>query len=325
MTTVAVSAPLALETAVAMRCVVCRSDFPAPLVTEHAELRCANCGFVAACEDGIWRMIAPDRAAMYRRFAREYSEVRAREGRGSNDDAYYLALPFADRTGRNAWQWQIRSRTFRYFRDRVLPRIEAASAGPLAILDVGAGNGWFCYRMTLAGHVPVALDLLDNAADGLGAAQHYFSACAPFVRVHAEMDRLPFAAAQFDLVVFNAAFHYSPDYALTIREALRCLRRGGHIVILDSPFYRDARAGREMLAERRQQFLSKYGFASDSVPSREFLTPADVEQLRSIPGTEWQVLKPWYGWQWALRPWKARLARRREPAKFRMFWGRVLR
>jgi hypothetical protein len=34
-------------------------------------------------------------------------------------------------------------------------------------------------------------------------------------------------------------------------------------------------------------------------------------------------LKPWYGINWALRPAKARLLRRREPAKFYLLWAKV--
>ena len=30
----------------------------------------------------------------------------------------------------------------------------------------------------------------------------------------------------------------------------------------------------------------------------------------------WEIYKPWYGWKWALRPWKARLRRQRPPSRF---------
>jgi hypothetical protein len=33
-------------------------------------------------------------------------------------------------------------------------------------------------------------------------------------------------------------------------------------------------------------------------------------------GIQWKAIRPWYGWKWALRPWKARLKRQREPARF---------
>ncbi len=34
------------------------------------------------------------------------------------------------------------------------------------ILDIGAGNCWMSYRLALAGHKPIAVDLLINKRDG---------------------------------------------------------------------------------------------------------------------------------------------------------------
>lgn len=308
---------------VCLQCTVCGQALRVVDSSDASPAECVRCGFVAACVDGIWRTLPPERSRYYERFMREYAEVRAREGRGSPDPSYYLALPFADLTGRNAWQWSIRATTFHYFARRILPRIESARKAPLRILDVGAGNGWLSYRLALRGHQPVAVDLLDNSEDGLAAAIHYFPACGPFLRLQAEMDRLPFVAAQFDAVIFNAAFHYATNFVVTMREALRCLQPGGFAVVLDSPYYNAAESGRKMVAERREHFLRTYGFASDSVPSREFLTGEDVRSLRHTLGVEWQLATPWYGWRWAMRPWKARLLRRREPAKFHVMWGRA--
>lgn len=61
-------------------------------------------------------------------------------------------------------------------------------------------NGWLAHRLTLAGHRLAAADWLDDADDGLGAANHY---PAEFTRAQADFDEPPFAAGPFDLVVFN--------------------------------------------------------------------------------------------------------------------------
>ena len=42
---------------------------------------------------------APGTGRQTRQFIREYQTVRRAEGRGSDDPAYYRALPFFDRTG----------------------------------------------------------------------------------------------------------------------------------------------------------------------------------------------------------------------------------
>ncbi|HEX5482313.1 MAG TPA: class I SAM-dependent methyltransferase [Terriglobia bacterium] len=275
-------------------------------------------------ELGIWKALPLGREDHFSQFIEEYQTVRRSEGRGSPGGLYYLALPHKDITGRNSWQWKIRAKSFRYLLRKVLPQIADERGGGLDILDVGAGNCWLSYRLALCGHWPVAIDLRTDELDGLGAARHYLRFLSrSFPRFFAEMDRLPFAKAQFDLVIFNASFHYSGDYEATLEEALRCLRRPGHILLIDSPFYSSEESGRKMVAERRQAYREKYGFPSQSVSSGDFLTGRDLEQLTSRYGIQWQLQRPWYGLRWALRPARAWLRRRREPAKFYLFWGTV--
>jgi SAM-dependent methyltransferase len=137
------------------------------------------------------------------------------------------------------------------------------------------------------------------------------------------MDHLPFASEQFDVVLFNASFHYSIDYERTLSEALRCLRHPGNVIIADSPFYWRDESGRTMLEERRMEFQQKFGFRSDSIESREYLTPQVLEALADKLSLQWSVLKPWYGIGWALRPLRSRLFRRREPARFYLLWAKV--
>jgi ubiquinone/menaquinone biosynthesis C-methylase UbiE len=121
---------------------------------------------------------------------------------------------------------------------------------------------------------------------------------------------------QFDVVIFNASFHYSEDYTRTLEEALRCLRRGGHLIVADSPFYRKEESGQKMLHEKRAAFERQYGFRSDSIQSREYLTAETLKRLAVRLHLKWQIYKPWYGIDWAFRPIKAKLTRRREPSKF---------
>ena len=134
------------------------------------------------------------------------------------------------------------------------------------------------------------------------------------------MDCLPFESGQFDVVIFNASFHYSADYERTLREAMRCLRRSGRVIIADTPCYWRDESGKQMLEERRILFEEQFGVRSDPTQSGEYLTQATLDKLASHLRIQWKVGKPWYGLQWALRPLKARLLRRREPSKFYLFW-----
>jgi SAM-dependent methyltransferase len=215
--------------------------------------------------NGIFHSLPSDRQLYFRQFICEYELVRTKEGRGSSSPDYYLALPFKDLTGRNRWQWQIRAKTWNHMAEHLLPKLERSFPRGCEVLDVGAGNCWLSYRMALRGHRPVAVDLLDNDADGLGAARHYMPQLPqPFLRFQAEMDRLPFAPEQFDVVIFDASLHYSVDYGRTLEEAIRCLRRPGHVIIADSPFYSRDEEGRKMVAEKRAAFEQRFGFRSVS-------------------------------------------------------------
>jgi len=309
-----------------LQCVVCGQPWPSATTSKGASNGCPRCGFRILKENGIFRCLAPDRAVHFQRFIQDYELVRSSEGRGSASPDYYLRLPFKDLTGRNAWQWSIRAKTWHHLEKHILRGLAASYPNGCDIVDIGAGNGWASFHLSLRGHRPVAVDLLDNDADGLGAARHFCNHLPrPFPRFQAEMDRLPFAQDQFDVAIFNASFHYAVDYERTLREVLRCLRRPGHIIILDSPFYYRDESGQRMLEEKHSAFQRRFGFRSDSIRSQEFLTGEILEALGAKLSLQWKTFKPWYGWNWALRPFKARLLRRREPSKFYLIWTEVQR
>lgn len=284
---------------------------------------CSRCGFTISLVNGIYRALTPERTKYFSRFISDYEKVREKEGRGSASAEYYLALPFQDLSGHNQWQWSIRAQTFKYLQRRILPQIEAQRSDA-DILDIGAGNCWLSYRLAARGRHPVAVDLLDNEMDGLGAGRHYLANLRnAFPRFAAEMDRLPFASNQFDAVFFNASLHYSTNYLTTLSEAVRCLKRPGYVVVMDSPFYRRQHSGEQMVTEKRQEFQRRFGFSSDSIASEEFLTREKLSAISRQLGLTLQVEKPWYGVQWSLRPLKARLRGKREPAKFYLLWAMV--
>ena len=262
-------------------------------------------------------------AAARQRFLDDYVKIRHAEGRGSHDAAYYLELPYRDITGRLQDQWTIRATSFRYLERRVLPPIERELGRPLRIADLGAGNCWLSYRMALRGHRPVALDILGDPLDGLAAGRHY-QTHVPFARVNAEFDSLPLAPASVDLAIYNASIHYSTDYRRTLAELRRCLNPAGYFLIVDSPVYRRREHGEAMRRERHQQFQATYGFASDTLASIEYFDEEMLAELGRDLGISWQVHKPWYGWQWALRPWKARWNGRRPPSRFWILCGRFV-
>ena len=303
----------ALHLDVSMQCPRCRDDLNG--------LDCMVCGFRLQVSRGIVHALPPERAAHYAHFMKDYERIRAAEGRGSEGEDFYLGLPYKDVTGRNVTQWHIRAQSYDYLTEHILMRIPQKDGK--RILDLGAGNCWMSFRLALAGYQPFAMDLLVNDRDGLGAASHYQRRLLElFPRFQAEAARLPFQDEQFDAVIFNASFHYSEDYAVTLREAFRCIRSGGFVIISDTPWYSCEESGRQMVSERRTAFIHHYGTASDSINSLEYLTDDRLRLLEEQLSIQWTVHSPKYGFKWAMRPLVAKLRQKREPSQFHIYVAR---
>ncbi len=54
-------------------------------------------------------------------------------------------------------------------------------------------------------------------------------------------------------------------------------------------------------------FERRYGFRSDALRSLEYFDEPTIAALAQELNIQWTVHRPWYGWKWGLRPWKARL------------------
>jgi SAM-dependent methyltransferase len=295
-----------------LQCPRCHASIP--------RLSCLQCGFSLLVDREIVHALPPDRAAHYSRFIADYERIRAAEGRGSDSDEFYLGLPYCDVTGSNSKQWQIRAHTYDCLLQHVLkPGLPAAGR----VMDLGAGNCWMSFRLALAGYKPFAVDLLTNQRDGLEAAEHYRNHLTKlFPRFQAELANLPFQSGQLDAAIFNASFHYAEHAEGALREALRCVRSGGMVIVADTPWYSREESGMQMVSERRAGFLERYGTASASIESTEFLTDERLHSLEKRLSIRWTIYSPRYGFRWAMRPFLAKLRNRREPARFRIYVAR---
>lgn len=294
---------------VRLRCPRCGGDI--------SEFNCIVCAFHLRFSNGIVHALPMARRMHYAQFMEDYERIRAEEGRGSENDAFYIGLPYKDASGRNSKQWRIRACSYDYLMKHVLGLnlIEGSR-----ILDLGAGNCWMSFRLASAGYQPIAVDLLTNNRDGLGAAEHYRCHLPEmFPRFQAELARLPFQSEQFDMVVFNASFHYAEDSEAVLREALRCTKRGGKVVISDTPWYSREESGEQMICERRSTFVQRYATASDSIRSLEYLTDERLQKLEERLSIKWITHTPHYGIRWTMRPLMAKLRNRREPSQFRIY------
>jgi len=248
-------------------------------------------------------------------FRAAYAAHRASEGRALDRDAL-LALPYLA-SGPLARQWGVRARTYEAFmRSVLLPSPESR----VRLLDLGAGNGWLCWRAAQVGCECVALDLRDDAVDGLGAAAAYLDEPnGSFSRVAASFDALPLVARSFDVVVFNASLHYAVDLAAVLREARRAVRTGGRVVALDSPFYRRDADGAAMVADKRRHAAERFGERAETLmalPAIEYLTAERLTAASAGLGLAWRRRRVRYPLWYEIRPYVARLRGRRAPSRF---------
>lgn len=301
-------------------CPVCRSPMGRSSATQ---MQCSAQCNTYDCVDGIWRMLAPEKALHYERFVQNYDTVRHGEQWGDDDGAYYRALPYEDLSGRHPHVWRLRAVSFDALLSHVVDPLVNERNRPLSILDAGAGNGWISYRLALAGHALLAMDLRLDSADGLGAYAHYEDeAC--FVRAQATFEQIPLYDDQLDLVIFGGSIHYAVSFEETLREALRVLRNDGKIVILDSPVYGHSNSGEKMVAELQQQLAHEHDIDATILPHENYLTPERLNCLGAELRIRWHLKEPFYGLRWALAPWLARLRGRRQPARFYLITGEPL-
>jgi SAM-dependent methyltransferase len=255
-----------------------------------------------------------------------YAEQRASEGRGAGGEAELLALPYLD-TGPQTRNWQVRARTFDHFLTHVLHPLALRHARPLRVADLGAGNGWLCYRLARLGHDAVAIDSRTDDVDGLGAAAPYKDHLfRMFRRISASFDALPLHDRSYDLVVFNAALHYALDLGSVLAEAARVTDAGGRIAILDSPFYSRDRDGAAMVTEKRRNAPHTFDERSSVLlapPFIEYLTRDRLQQASGPLGLNWRRYRVRYPLWYELRPLMAAGGSRRSPSRFDIWEARL--
>lgn len=281
------------------------------------EMACASCGQTYVLCDGIYRFLLPERQMALAPFLEQYRRVRERDSYRARPGAYYRALPNVPPDDPQAQTWRVRSATFAALVRRARLAPVAGGAG-LDVLDLGAGNGWLSHRLSALGHRCVAVDLLDDAEDGLGAAQHYPTTCT---RLQADYDQLPLGPGQFDRVVYNGALHYAAKVAASLEHGLRMLRPGGMLAIMDSPTFRSKGSAEQMRAAQALRHQDAAGAPAMQRYGQGYLL---APELREIGEQLEMLLRYWPthgGLAWALRRRLAGFKLRREPASFGLWLG----
>jgi SAM-dependent methyltransferase len=256
------------------------------------------------------------RAARAEAFAVQYRTVRSGDGFRQDEPQYYRMLPYVAAADPRAAEWRIRRSSYATLRRQLLPD---TWQGALRIADLGAGCGWLAHKLVALGHSAVAVDRFDDDVDGLGACRHY---PVQFPAVRADFDALPFEPEQFDMVVFNASLHYSPDPGATLDAADRLLVPGGVIVVMDSPMFHDAGDGRQMVTSELARFARERAAVSPERAGIGFLTFAALDRA-AVGLKKTATFTPSRGpLGWRLRRAIGRIRLGRPPASFGVWVAR---
>ncbi len=276
---------------------------------EHP-LQCDVCGRIFEQQHGIYRFLPAARPQVWERFAEQYRLVRQREGYRPDGPDYYRCLPSVPQTDPAASVWRIRRESYAHLLRHGLPEVWR---GPIRVLDLGAGCGWLSHRLASFGHHVVAVDRLDDERDGLGVCRHYPVALTV---VQADFEVLPFAAGQFDLVVFDAALHYAEQPERTLAETARVLNPGGVLAVVDSPMFADDEAGRAMVADENQRLRDEHGVQDVVRPGLGYLTFERLERAAAALGRRSRFVPSTGPLGWRARRQLARWRIGRSPAAF---------
>jgi SAM-dependent methyltransferase len=161
-----------------------------------------------------------------------YLRARDREGRLLHDAAV-ATLPDLPRHHPLRREWQLRDDSSA----RLLADLRKRRR-PLAVIDLGCGNGWLANRIAaIAGCRVVGVDV--NAVE-LGQARRVFGERAGLRFIEHDILDAPLPVEAADIVVLASVIQYVPQPADLIARLLNGLRPGGEVHVIDSPLYQPA-------------------------------------------------------------------------------------
>jgi ArsR family transcriptional regulator len=152
---------------------------------------------------------------------------------------------------------------------------------PMTIADLGAGEGSFALLLAERATKVIAVDTSAKMLE-VGRDQALRHGVKNVEFRHGDMEEIPIADAEVDLVFFSQSLHHALHPERALQDAHRILVPGGRIVILDLARHRFEEA-REMYADEwlgfseadLESMLAKAGFASisTSVVDKELEAP----------------------------------------------------
>ena len=249
----------------------CCSYCAAPLLLRAHGLFCQAEGRFFSSVDGVYRLLPEERRREILPFLEMYQRVRRDEGWRARP-----GLPEPSAQAGHAALWRTRAQNFRRAMDAA---DRALAPGTWRVLEIGAGCAWASLRLLERGFRVAAIDVNLDPDDGLRAAERISPLAEHLPRAEAEMEALPFEPASFDLVVAAGSLHHTTRLSRTLVEVRRVTRRGGVLLVWDSPVYRRREDGEAMVAARMQRHRDRYGVVMPREGESGYLVLGEMQDL----------------------------------------------
>jgi SAM-dependent methyltransferase len=253
----------------------CCSYCSAPLEPRPFGLFCAAEGRYFATDRGVHRLLPEARRRELLPFLELDRRVRRDEGWSFDPGAPQVAPEHP-----RAREWRARARRFRA---GVALAREVLGAPPWRVLDLGAGCGWGAACLARQGHLAAAIDVDPDEQDGLGAADR-LAGGVRLERAEAEMEALPLEPRAVDLVVACASLHYAEHLVRTLVELRRVTRRGGALLVIDSPVFPSREAGESAVRAQRRALARRYGLSLTRDARPGYLARDELESSFTAAG-----------------------------------------
>jgi SAM-dependent methyltransferase len=183
-------------------------------------------------------------------FEKKYIVIRSLENRLCTDEEL-IKLPEMPAEHPHHREWETRKRSA-YRLVRYLTGRKKAQD----ILEVGCGNGWLTHHLAeIPGTKVTGVDI--NFTE-LQQAARVFSNDPNLRFIHGDIRSGILEGRQFDCIVFAAAIEYFPSLKKIIHFCLSCLKPGGEIHMIDSPFYRPEQI--ERAKRQSQAYFASFGY-----------------------------------------------------------------
>jgi SAM-dependent methyltransferase len=213
----------------------------ATLVKTDDGVRCATTpAHVYSFEYGILKLVPEDRRAAIDAISAAHEAHGDAQGWKSPDEAEFKSLPQTALPGypEDYWPQQAASAALLWrFLEAIRRTHGTLPVGPVGEAAViGAGMGWLAYGLDVAGYATLALDPRAGERHGLGVYP-----IARYLRVQADLQRLPLARAAFDWLIFQERLAALADEGQSdaeqqaaFEDALRALRPGGWLAVMNA-------------------------------------------------------------------------------------------